>query len=77
MSNSWPADNFFQKKSHESADIFVCSELLNHDQTFSDFKKERLVFFKTIKMDVPYQFKKLENQGINVGTNSEPYFYEK
>ena len=30
----------------------------------------------TIKMDGPYQFKNLENQGINVGTISEPYFYE-
>ena len=30
-----------------------------------------------MKMNGPYQFKNLENQGINVGTNSEPYFYEK
>ena len=27
-------------------------------------------------MDGPYKFKNLENQGINVGTDSEPYFYE-
>ena len=30
-----------------------------------------------MKMNGPYQFKNLENQGINIGTNSEPYFYEK
>ena len=30
-----------------------------------------------MKMDGLYQLKNLENQGINVGTNSEPYFYEK
>ena len=28
-------------------------------------------------MDEPYKFKNLENQGINVDTNSKPYFYEK
>ena len=28
-------------------------------------------------MYIPYQFKNLENKGINVDTNSEPYFYGK
>ena len=36
-----------------------------------------MVFFKTIETDRPCEFKNLENQGINVDTNSKPYFYEK
>ena len=55
----------------------ICSKLLNHEQTISKaIIRKNWYFFQTIKMDGPYQFKNLENQGINIGTNSEPYFYE-